>query len=200
MFSLYEALLGSRKIDELFSNWLNLLISECTFLILDRALYEKTKNEIGKLSCVLVLSATLSKKLFLFADALIGDTNLFLNQDYFLPETENEELKEDVNNEIILAEAEIMIAEPNSRGKGYGKQAILLMLKYGQSELKVQEFVSKIGYENATSQNMFKKLLFVEQSRSDVFQEITFKRSVDVNWIEWLNNEVKVYEIDQYES
>lgn len=92
-----------------------------------------------------------------------------------------------------------MIAEPTARGKGYGKEAILLMLKYGQSELKVQEFVSKIGYENVRSQNMFKKLFFVEQSRSTVFQEITFKRSVDVTWIEWLNDEIKVYEIEQYE-
>lgn len=131
---------------------------------------------------------------------MIGDTNLFLNQDYFLPETDNVQLEEDVSNEIILAEAEIMIAEPTARGKGYGKEAILLMLKYGQSELNVQEFVSKIGYENITSQNMFKKLFFEEQSRSDVFKEITFKRSVDVNWIEWLNDEIKVYELDQYES
>lgn len=140
------------------------------------------------------------KSNFYFADALIGDTNLFLNQDYFLPEADNEQLEEDVSNEIILAEAEIMIAEPTARGKGYGKEAILLMLRYGQSELNVQEFVSKIGYENVTSQNMFKKLYFEEQSRSDVFQEITLKRSVDVNWIQWLNDEIKVYEIVQYES
>lgn len=93
-----------------------------------------------------------------------------------------------------------MIAEATARGKGYGKEAIQLMLKYGQSELNVQEFVSRIGYENVKSQNMFKKLFFEEQSRSEVFQEITFKRSVDVNWIEWLNDEIKVYKIDQYES
>lgn len=101
-------------------------------------------------------------------------------------------------DELIVAEAEIMIAEPTARGKGFGNEALLLMLKYAQSELGVQEFVSKIGYENVVSQNLFKKLMFEEQSRSDVFEEVTFKRNVDDNWIEWLSREIKNYEIVSY--
>lgn len=134
-----------------------------------------------------------------FAEALIGDTNLFLNQDYFLPGSDDENTHQDLNNESIVAEAEIMIAEPEARGKGFGKEAILLMLKYGQSELGVQEFVSKIGYDNVTSQHLFTKLQFSEQSRSEVFQEIAFKRTVDDAWIKWLNNEVSEYKIEDYE-
>lgn len=129
---------------------------------------------------------------------MIGDTNLFLNQDYFLPGSDDENTEQDLNNETIVAEAEIMIAEPEARGKGFGKEALLLMLKYGQSELGVQEFVSKIGYDNAASQNLFLKLKFEEQSRSEVFQEIAFKRTVDDEWMKWLDNEITSFAIENY--
>lgn len=135
---------------------------------------------------------------YLFTEALIGDTNLFLNQDYFLPGSDDENAHQDLNNETIIAEAEIMIAEPEARGKGFGKEALLLMLKYGQSELGVQEYVSKIGYDNDNSQHLFKKLQFEEQSRSDVFQEIAFKRTVDDAWVKWLDSEVLAYKIEDY--
>lgn len=131
---------------------------------------------------------------------MIGDTNLFLNQDYFLSESDTENDRDEINNEMIVAEAEIMIAEVEARGKGFGKEAILLMLKYGQSKLGVQEFVSKISFENIPSQNLFKKLQFEEQSRSDVFQEITYKRSVDENWIKWIDSEIVAYKTDDYQN
>lgn len=129
---------------------------------------------------------------------MIGDTNLFLNQDYYLSDSDDENVQQDMNNESIVAEAEIMIAESGARGKGFGKEAILLMLKYGLTELNIEEFVSKIGYDNKASQNLFEKLKFEEQSRSDVFQEITFKRTVDTEWINWLNNEITAYSIENY--
>lgn len=129
---------------------------------------------------------------------MIGDTNLFFNQDYFLPESDDEN-QFDFNNEIIVAEAEIMIAEPEARRQGFGKEALLLMLKYAQSELYVQEFVSKIGYDNMASQNLFTKLQFEEQSRSVAFKEITFKRTVNDEWIDWLNKEITVYKTEDYQ-
>lgn len=134
----------------------------------------------------------------IFTGALIGDTNLFLNQDYFLSGSDDESAQHEMNNETIVAEAEIMIAEPEARGKGFGKEALLLMLKYGQMELGVQEFVSKIGFDNVASQNLFRKIQFDEQSRSDVFQEIALKRTVDDEWVEWLNNEIASYKIEDY--
>lgn len=137
---------------------------------------------------------------FYFPESLIGDTNLFLNQDYFLSGSDDESAQHDLNNESIVAEAEIMIAEPEARGKGLGKEAMLLMIKYAVSELGVQEFVSKIGYDNQISQNMFCKLKFEEQSRSEVFQEIAFKRTVDEDWINWLDNEISEYKIENYST
>lgn len=125
---------------------------------------------------------------------MIGDTNLFINQDYFLNGSDDERTQQD----LVVAEAEIMIADPAARGKGFGKEALLLMLKYGQRELGVQEFVSKIGYDNISSQNLFSKLKFEEQSRSDVFQEIAYKLTVDEDWIQWLDNEVTSYTIEEY--
>lgn len=115
--------------------------------------------------------------------ALVGDTNLFLSQD---PDT----------NERI-AEAEIMIAEPQARGKGYGWEAMLLMMKYAQSTLAVDKFEAKIGMDNEKSQRMFKKMQFVEAKRVEVFREITYERKVTPEWCDWLDQQVNL-EIDKY--
>ena len=73
---------------------------ECTFIILNKAVYEESKDEIK---------------------AMIGDTNIFLSND----------------NDDVIGEIEIMIAEKSFRSKGLGKEALLLMLRYGNKKLKV---------------------------------------------------------------
>lgn len=147
--------------------------------------------------------------LFFYLESLIGDTNLFINQDYFINDddidgievtdnnTENN-IENNMTNEIVVAEVEIMIAEKAARGKGFGREALLLMLKYGQSELGVQEYAAKIGYSNTKSQHLFERIQFEEQSKSEVFQEITYKRAVTNEWTKWLNGEIAKYEIDNY--
>lgn len=52
---------------------------------------------------------------------MIGDVNLFFTD------------SEDPHS----AEIEIMIAEPTYRGKGIGKEAVLIMMHYGITDLKV---------------------------------------------------------------
>lgn len=176
--------------------------------MLDRATYERTQNEIGmkkKMQHKKVANRwSIKIKQFLLrlfvVESLIGDTNLFLNQDYFISESDDEGCQDHIDNEIIVAEAEIMIAEASARGKGYGKEALLLMLKYGQASLGVQEYVAKIGYDNVISQSLFKQLQFEEVSRSDVFKEITYKRTVDDDWTKWLTNETVSYKMDEYRN
>jgi RimJ/RimL family protein N-acetyltransferase len=48
-------------------------------------------------------------------DAMAGDINLFLNDP----------------NDHQVAEIEIMIAEPSSRRKGIGEEALMMMMQYG---------------------------------------------------------------------
>lgn len=111
-------------------------------------------------------------------ESLVGDTNLFLSSD---PDT----------NEKV-AEAEIMIAESRVRGKGYGWESMLLMMKYAQENLCIDKFEAKIGMDNDKSLKMFEKMQFKEVRRVEVFREITLERMVTKDWIEWLDEQVKL--------
>lgn len=112
-------------------------------------------------------------------DAMIGDTNLF-----FI----------DPDNTLV-AEAEIMIAEPSARGKGYGFETMLIMFLYGCEKLNVKHYIAKITIDNAASLHMFTKMGFVETGRSEVFQEITLEKIANPAWISWIkccvNPEIK---------
>lgn len=116
-------------------------------------------------------------------ESLVGDTNLFLTID------------SDTNEKV--AEAEIMIAESSVRGKGYGWESMLLMIKYAQQNLAINKFEAKIGMDNEKSIKMFEKMQFKEVRRVDVFREITLERLVTSEWIQWLDGQVKS-EIDAY--
>ncbi|KAK4872656.1 hypothetical protein RN001_014685 [Aquatica leii] len=132
--------------------------NKCTFIVLDRHIFEKNHNEV---------------------EAMIGDTNLFFA---------NEENR-------IVAEAEIMIAEEGSRGQRRGWQAMLLMLLYGIANLGVQQYVVKITCDNDVSINMFKKMGFEEVSRNRVFNEITLIKLIDSTWNYWLKNSVGEFKL-----
>uniref|UniRef100_A0A1A9X1K1 N-acetyltransferase domain-containing protein n=1 Tax=Glossina brevipalpis TaxID=37001 RepID=A0A1A9X1K1_9MUSC len=107
--------------------------------------------------------------------ALIGDTNLFLHTE------------QDSGEKV--AEIEIMIAEPDMRGKGLGWESTLLMLKYGVKYLNVKKFVAKIGIDNVASIRMFQKIEFQEEARSKVFNEVTLYRRVNEKWLKWLDGQ-----------
>ncbi len=112
-------------------------------------------------------------------ESLIGDTNLFLDK------------------ESSSAETEIMIAESDARGKKFGWEAMLMMMKFGANYLKCKRFVAKIGFSNQKSQRMFEKMEFIEVSRSDVFQEITYERECTKEWLDWLESIVE-YSVGTY--
>ncbi|XP_028801703.1 N-acetyltransferase 9-like protein [Neltuma alba] len=95
-------------------------------------------------------------------EAMVGDVNIFMN---------------DLDNPQ-MAEIEIMIAEPKSRGKGLGKETVLMMMAFAIEKLGINIFRAKIGESNAASLNMFQKLGFVQISHSSIFKEVTFEFKV----------------------
>ncbi|XP_077407023.1 alpha/beta-tubulin-N-acetyltransferase 9 [Vanacampus margaritifer] len=97
------------------------------------------------------------------AQCMIGDVNIFLTD----PEDPS------------LAELEIMIAEPDYRGKGIGKEVTQMMMHYGVAKLGISKFQAKIGLDNEVSISMFKKLHFHQVSVCQVFKEVTLETTVD---------------------
>lgn len=95
---------------------------------------------------------------------MVGDTNLFLSQE---------------EGGAKHAEAEIMIASLDARGKGFGLEAIKFMLRYGIEHLSVNQFSAKIKFGNTASEKLFEKLSFQPVSRSEVFQETTLEMVVN---------------------
>ncbi|XP_039765835.1 N-acetyltransferase 9 isoform X2 [Pararge aegeria] len=112
--------------------------------------------------------------------SMIGDTNIFI-----------------INKDTATAEIEIMIAEESARGKKLGSEAVIAMMFYGIKYIGVRIYQAKISFVNEVSINMFKKLGFLEQSRSEVFQEITLEKSVSADWTESLNRQFN-FEIQNY--
>lgn len=111
---------------------------------------------------------------------MIGDTNIFVN-----------------DKDLAQGEIEIMIAEEASRGRKLGWEAVVLMLLYGIDVIRLQRYEAKISISNQKSIKMFTKLGFIEESRSDIFQEITFVKNVSKEWIVQLKEQFE-YEIQKY--
>ncbi|XP_010557697.1 PREDICTED: N-acetyltransferase 9-like protein isoform X2 [Tarenaya hassleriana] len=90
-------------------------------------------------------------------EAMAGDVNIYMN---------------DVDDSK-LAEIEIMIADPKSRGKGIGKESVLIMMAYAVKKLEIHTFRAKIGESNSASLSLFRKLGFEEASYSEIFKEVS---------------------------
>ncbi|KAH6788612.1 Acyl-CoA N-acyltransferases superfamily protein [Perilla frutescens var. frutescens] len=95
-------------------------------------------------------------------EAMVGDVNIFMN---------------DLDDPQV-AEVEIMIAEPKSRGKGLAKESILLMMAFAVKNFGIHNFCAKIGESNEASLNLFKKLGFMETSCSEIFKEVTLELAI----------------------
>ncbi|KAI8912800.1 N-acetyltransferase 9-like protein [Gorgonomyces haynaldii] len=90
---------------------------------------------------------------------MAGDTNLYLNDFY----------------DKQRGEIEIMIAEPQFRGKGYAKHILSIMMDYCTTHLNLTHFTAKISLKNQQSLKLFERLSFVEIEKSDYFQEVTLE-------------------------
>ncbi|XP_012165214.1 N-acetyltransferase 9-like protein isoform X2 [Bombus terrestris] len=119
-------------------------------------------------------------------EAMIGDTNLFFNE----------------SDQPNTAEVEIMIANVTYRRKKRGWEAMILMLLYGISVLNVTKYIAKIKFDNERSIKMFEKLGFHKIERSQVFQEYTFEKIVNQDWIDWLysNTNMDIITYEEYDK
>jgi hypothetical protein len=70
---------------------------------------------------------------------MAGDVNLFLHD----------------TDDPFNAEIEIMIAEEKYRRKGFAKESLFIMMRYGIEKLKITRFFSKISENNKASINLF---------------------------------------------
>ncbi|XP_065875628.1 GCN5-related N-acetyltransferase 9 isoform X2 [Euphorbia lathyris] len=125
-------------------------------------------------------------------EAMVGDVNIYMND----------------LDDRQMAEIEIMIAEPkrqpffafndfhigdcrmevfgnwhrsyfcNSRGKGLGKESVVMMMTYAIQSLGIHVFRAKIGESNGKSLNLFYQLGFEEVSNSEIFKEVTLELPV----------------------
>ncbi|XP_008102688.1 alpha/beta-tubulin-N-acetyltransferase 9 isoform X2 [Anolis carolinensis] len=115
-------------------------------------------------------------------ECMVGDVNLFL--------TDPENRK--------VGEIEIMIAEPSCRGRGFGKEATLIMMSYGMIHLGLTIFEAKIGLENKASIGMFKKINFKEVGVNNIFQEVTLRMIVDEQERQWLLEQTSYVDEKKY--
>ncbi|XP_049716932.1 alpha/beta-tubulin-N-acetyltransferase 9 isoform X2 [Elephas maximus indicus] len=96
---------------------------------------------------------------------MAGDVNLFLTDP----------------GDPTVGEIEVMIAEPSCRGRGFGTEAVLMMMSYG-----LTKFEAKIGQGNEPSFRLFQKLHFEQVAVSSVFQEATLRLAVSEPVRQWL--------------
>lgn len=100
-------------------------------------------------------------------DAMVGDVNLFLSEE----DNEDQDETND-NNQLLQAELDIMVAEKTARGKGIGREACCLMMKFGASRLNIRRFFCKINEDNEASLAMFRKLGFHQCAYAECFKQI----------------------------
>lgn len=113
---------------------------------------------------------------------MAGDVNLFLTD----------------LGDPSLGEIEVMIAEPNCRGRGFGTEAVLMMMSYGVTKLGLTKFEAKIGQRNEPSIRMFQKLHFKQVAVSSIFQEVTLRLTVSRLERQWLLEQTSYMEERPY--
>ncbi|KAL2744128.1 N-acetyltransferase 9-like protein [Vespula maculifrons] len=156
---------------EMQKDWL-LDEKKCTFIILDKSIFESTGDEIA---------------------AMIGDTNLFFN---------DMECKYTAEAEIMIAEKEYRHKRRGWEAillmLRYEEISIILFYSIyitslnkivtfvGIDVLNIKRYRVKIMIVNEKSINMFRKLNFHEVERSEIFQEITMENNINQEWKDWL--------------
>lgn len=115
-------------------------------------------------------------------NAMVGDVNLFVSRECESLEDDDvgnfeskpdQELDQNNKQVFIQAELDIMIAEKQSQQKGYGLEAVRLMMIYGAERLGITRFYVKIKDSNTASRHLFEtRLGFKECNYTECFKEV----------------------------
>lgn len=79
----------------------------------------------------------------------------------------------DIDMKNGIAEIHIKLADDENRGKGYGTDSVLTLLKYAFNELRLTCVYCRIREDNIASQKMFERCGFVKEGclRSRVYRD-----------------------------
>ncbi|XP_072098391.1 alpha/beta-tubulin-N-acetyltransferase 9 [Mobula birostris] len=161
---------------------LKLTASESLTLEQEYQMQRSWQEDDDKCTFIVLDKVRWTSGLYTEEDCMVGDVNLFLTD----PE------------DPTMAEIEIMIAEPNFRGKGFGKEVTLMMMYYGVTKLGIRKFQAKINLENIISIAMFQNMHFEKVSVSDVFQEVTLWLIMDDGRKKWLLEQMNRVKEERY--
>jgi RimJ/RimL family protein N-acetyltransferase len=93
-------------------------------------------------------------------ESMVGDVNCFFN---------------DPEDRLQRVEIEVMIAEKAYRRRGFGREALQLMMRYCVKELGVKGFRAQILEVNRASRSLFESLGFELTRRIEVFNEVVYE-------------------------
>jgi RimJ/RimL family protein N-acetyltransferase len=107
---------------------------------------------------------------------MLGDVNLFLHTSD-ATDDENDDPSAPSRPPRITAELEIMLPPSSPLYKprtGLALETLQLFISYATKylNLKPEQFMVKIGFDNEPSLRLFEKLGFVEKKRVEIFREI----------------------------
>lgn len=175
---------------------------KCTFIILDRkSVDEKLLETAAKAAttsdCYGDAPALVQVDFILETlSAMVGDVNLFFSElddqgddDYdaaaqITPAIRSTRrtiaMHESAATKPLQAEIDIMVAEPASRNKGIGREAVVLMMQYARDNLPVRRFFCKINQENVASRTLFNtKLGFRQCDYAECFKQYEYELRYD---------------------
>lgn len=102
---------------------------------------------------------------------MAGDANLFI-----LDERRTRDEYWGGAGDGRVAEVMVMVGEPTARRRGFAREAVTALLRYGAERLGVRGFVVKISEDNAASIALFAQLGFRHVKKVAAFKEDHFIR------------------------
>jgi RimJ/RimL family protein N-acetyltransferase len=130
------------------------------------------------------------------SDCLIGDVNLFLYPPEECDDGVGEQGRHETGKMDAVGELEIMIAQPDARGKGFAKEALQAFVWYISTSLPaiLDEYAKavddtdkskslsylrvKVDKDNTRSLGLFRKLGFSQVSEPNYFGEVELRSNV----------------------